>query len=1727
MRFALSQSEDEEYIFCHRCQDFGRKGDERGRIRKEDLEERQWKDWICHNCRDKTIGMKLIHFIKKRISVTQTEDEDRSKFILRELLQNSDDVKSNILVLRFEEDALYVANDGRAFTTAPDGDFDRISQVLGGHQEEDKESVGHFGSGFQTVYALTNSPEVHSSGISGRMSPAKNEWVYDVKELTSPYLHKTGAHATKGVLFRFPWRDDKQAEEEIKGEKIWQDRNDWPRWSRQERRELFEDLKEYIHQAILCCQHLKVISIIWHEKDINEGFQVVRDFCLRKNDIKTLEMTYIKGSVTQGSIEPKEWKDEWKDSFQLEGWRWAQDSRSFDYLIGEKNVSENGKRVFLGKRPDGLVIFGSDNKNLEKELKRGDVFVLFPLFDVSSVFHAEGRAFLYSVIPLPGRGRNKVIFSAHFWPSEDRKDVNVEGLGGAKREWYRCVMLNVVELYEWLFDKFLKQIHEIKMPEETCQTIISNSVPGAPLSEWMRPGKESNAEWLRESQKRFDELVSSITRKPILFSNGKWIEPNVAYWAQDEEETAVFEVLGASTFSDSFIGHSHFTRTLANMLTNRKIDEGKFYNLWSSFVKAYENKSGNVVYGQHLRDGKTLDKRTVDSLIKYCITGKHASLGTLLRAVVPGRDGVLRKLEEYPVLPTQLEFLHDVLPAAYTIHDDFVSEELAKVHKKEVKAYVGDQVIYLIDEMVRKNPTRFENLSQRDHVALSKTLEILVEEIGWAPRDGLKNFKFIPYREGSKVSLGTLNVRKALGGTQWISSQSTSGHVAREYERNSIFGVQMVKVPGLTPEVGAKIEFLSLLECGDKAVEKVEGTLNFVKLMEDVPSNFVRHFLSPQHESLFEDSVLEDFLGISNKSQLVNQKKQFQEALKIYFKEEIRGETYLTRKDMAKVPCLYDEQGKWSNAGDFAQSIDPALKMLGYKALHEDLKKWSPGTLYALGVDPSPSCSKVVDTIKEFAMEKEKHRADISNIIFWLLISEVSIEAEFENVKHLPWVPTVDGSFRSLQTVLLPNSRNRKILGDDYGSFLECSSFRNKMIDGDETWQKLTKRAQSLGLKDAPDPSDMLSVVEQRRKAGTAPPPELFDALSREVGKDENKARDLFRTKKFGYYLNGKWVDSSQIRIMNVDSVPKEIQCTLVILPARHPHSHYLMADGAWDRLLPEDVLQPLFEKKVVSSLCVWDDLRKLISSFEEEHQKLYGQAPIYPVGEYQVCPADIICIEDDRDAAFLTEGALGKRYILGRLLTERHGEVLKKLGARGGSALTKRDIIDLIKSQKDERATLNRDDIPTVLRLIRRMKALDSEAFLDEDLWPAEKDGEIIWMKPRLCYVKDSPLSKYFEKDLTFICLKIDGKVDTSLADYAIVSKCNSFVEHLKREGGIERENCDEDNVHSWVYKELANALSQYFSSLPSSGCFQWLKNVEGRHCDRIVIHYSIGRANKEVDRAALVESDGSRWVLSCNYQSPQTRLLDQLTEDIANTCIEQGFPDFNREKLQYIIYKLLTSKIGEWSYHVEDYRQSSSIPPESTIIEPIEKPVRVPDAFQTLKDVWALDSLEMSEAGYADTKSTLQSWYQSCQVCGSRTPSDEYGYTTSETLKRVVCNRGGRYQGDTEGFSTDNSVLLCPTHQVLWVRGLVKFSDLEKSSEEVIRKLQQRIDDFQKKASENPQESVPWECEVFEGKSKAGAGVVKGKWEKRQIEFRAEHLVGFLKTMREYLKRKKSVES
>lgn len=1699
----MNNSTDDVWVYCAKCPMNGRTGDQVERRPKKEIEESQWDNWTCNKCRNKAIGLTLPNFIKTRISVTATEDEDRSKFIFRELLQNADDVKSTILVLRFEEDALYVANNGRAFTTSSiDGqlsDFEKISRILGRHQAEDKETVGHFGSGFQTVYAITNSPEVHSNGISGQMNPSRNMWA-DVKERVSPYI----GQKSKGVLFRLPWRDDKLAEKEIDGEKVFEDPNYWPRWNRQARRGLFEDLIKYIAQSILCCQSITTIRLIWHEQSNYEGFQVTRNFTLRIDDESKTDFEPTEGTVEQGYVRPKDWKDEWNDSFQSGSWEWVKEKQSFRYLIGRRNVANAlGKRLYYGKKADGSYAVTSDINSLVKVLKRGDVHILFPLFDVSSLEpNIDVRAYLYSVIPLPKRSKNQFVFSGHFYPTEDRKDVDVEGNLGLNREWYQKVMLNVLQLYLHTFPIFLRNVKDLKVSEQTRQRIILNSVPRTTLQEWMRPGKEESGWWERE----YSQLIQSVIDQPILFCDNDWVSPALAYWPQSEIEESVLRIMGAKVFSKHFTEHPSFEASLSRQLKDRKVTMKEFHGLWDRFKNDNQNDSGNLVYRQELKNGCVLDKEAVNSLISYCITREEVWKGTVYDAVVPGKDGVLRTILDYPIVPDQLNFMNEIVSDSMIIHDDFRFLELPR----EDRTLDNFGVVNFINKIVEQTPSQFTNMDARHHSLMSKILKTLVEDMDFTLSPTMKDSKFIPYKLGNALSVGTPNIVIANNRKELISSS----HIGESYQRDFIFGVQKIPVPGLTPELESKIRFISLVDCEDKSISKIEDRLFIVKLMEiqNKPTNFVRQFLSPSHESLFEDSILREFLRTDDEEVIQRNKKAFQETLKKYF-DKPKEENDLQPGDMSKVPCLYDSEGVWLNAGDFALEVYPELELIGYKSLHEDLR-WPKETLLALGVVESPQSTKIIETIKTLALEKDRNREALSNIVIWLLTSDIPMDSGYKEIENLLWVPTTDGDYRYASEVVIPSDKNKSIMGDDFWGYLDFTSssgyLKERALKLFNNQIGSNERQKSLGFKTAPELSDMLIVVAQRRKEGKEPPPGLFDALNESI--DSKDERGSFN-ENYGYYINGKWIDSSRILLMNEKDVPAEMRAALIVLPPNHKHHDYLRCDGGRDTLSPDDLLSSLSERKIEPSVGIWDKLCNFEQYIDETHKRRYGRFPIYPVDGRLVPPENIICIESVGKSAFLEEGQIGSYFIIGPSLTVKHGRVLRKLGAKGDSELSKDELINLIRLKKESEGLLTVEKMQTILRLINRIRELDSgHPFTNQPLWPAIRDGQLTWLEPRYCYIRDSPVAKYFEDALAFLCVEFDGEENESLTEYALLSGSKRFSDCIKPTFP-ELGRSEHNNDLTKIMHELSKALSLRFRTIASSsGCFDWLRDTDVLLHDDLSVHYSIPNLGKgpempcfrRVPEYAMVEEKDSKSVIHVRFGNIQ--VYDQLTDAIVEESQKRGFTNKSseREELKILLYKLLTHRPIDWGDLIEGYKY-----PEEAM-----------ELYQSV-----ISAVEGGK-GYIETRQALQEWYGCCQICGSKTPKGEEEPGTLETMKSIISVRGGRYRGEREVYSRGNSLLLCPRHQVLFERGLVRFPafEEEKDVDFLIESIEKQIKDY-KGSIDNQREIKKWRCEVFEAELNLFSGrnprldaESKSSWKLKNTAFTLEHLIDFLENMLEY---------
>jgi hypothetical protein len=123
-------------------------------------------------------------------------------------------------------------------------------------------------------------------------------------------------------------------------------------------------------------------------------------------------------------------------------------------------------------------------------------------------------------------------------------------------------------------------------------------------------------------------------------------------------------------------------------------------------------------------------------------------------------------------------------------------------------------------------------------------------------------------------------------------------------------------------------------------------------------------------------------------------------------------------------------------------------------------------------------------------------------------------------------------------------------------------------------------------------------------------------------------------------------------------------------------------------------------------------------------------------------------------------------------------------------------------------------------------------------------------------------------------------------------------------------------------------------------------------------------------------------------------------------------------------------------------------------------------------------------------------------------------------ETIKSVVSLKGGRYPGIRDQ-SVRNCLWLCPNHQTLFERGLVRIKILERRDVSELdadyHRLVKRI-----KSSELGEDDIQaFEfCEVPKAEFNVKTGsVAYGTW--TRMVFRVEHLRVMLEWFREYLER------
>ncbi|UOY10007.1 sacsin N-terminal ATP-binding-like domain-containing protein [Methanonatronarchaeum sp. AMET6-2] len=1716
------------------CSD-GEVCDNKNSAAKREVEESEWDSWVCKECLNEKIGIELIDFIRDRIKVTESEDEDRGKFIFREIIQNADDVGADKLVLRFEEDALYIANDGRGFTTShrngKKSDWDRVSEVLKMHQADDKETTGHFGSGFQTVYAVTNQPEIHSNGNSRAMNPIDKKWIDDIDSRKSPYIGGEGSN--KGVLFRFPWRDNESAEEEFEG--AFSDKETWPRWEKPDRKELFDIFRNYLHDSILCCQNIKNVRLIWAEDGETKAYQSTRDFQLDGEDDE--KSSYV-GKVKTGRITPSKEMD-FNESFKKDVWSFKEsETQEISYYICYRKArNEDGEIAHIWKKGggEGYVITGESDEDFDpsKEVKKNDCYLLLPMSNLDAT-NIKETYFLYSVIPLPKRGKNGFAFTAHFFPEQSRKDVKVDGKFG---EWYRLLMDNIAKLYIEHFNPYLEElkgrIDREEIDDLDAQKILLNVLPRKKLSEWMRPGRAED--W---TPGHYESIVENVIEQKILYTNDKWIQPVEGYWG-DETEREIVDKLGGNSITRVFWENS--PQKVKDSLERSNIfTKDTLIDLWKDFKESNETEgvlTYNKTYNKKLEEPKIIDKKFLEPIISYSLIEKDSKDLHKLD-MVPGADGILRSIEEYPEITGKYETLSKIIADRYKIHPDF-SDIFRGIEgvRKEINP---EKIPEIINRTVKNYEEENKSFDEEFLEYISEILKILAEDEEFTLKEKMKEFKFIPYEYNGEIQIGRPNTYEKDNKEVLLNSQNTGGHIGENMDRNSIFAVHRCEVKGLTPEIEDKIKILKLEGLEEDEVREIENNLSLEPLAsnEKTPANYVRHFLSQNHGSLFENDRLKNFLEIKDSEKIDAQKKKMQKALKVYFnKEKTETSTKITPKHMGEVPCLYDEEGEWHKSKKFAIDMTPGISLFDLKKLHEDIEEdWDEKTLLNIGVRESPDYGTIRKRILELKQSPQQNREEIASVSLYLLSSEgIKIEDiekinEFLTSKNQhpneelekEFIPTLDG-FSKLGDVYYPEKEIKESLGSDFHKIFDISAvddrvreFVKNKIEGSSIE---SERMKKLGFLVEPDIEDLFDVLKSKIKNQEEPPKKIFSKL------DETAEADDFSDSERYYYHEGEWYQYSEIVLVEGESEPIKDRYTDILEiqdSDKHPIS-YLKKIGVKDRIHPNLLIQRIEEGSISPKKEHWTDIYRGIKEINLKEE--YGELQIFPfdLDEKEfIAPKKIIIGDKDSEGdslpLFPENGKyLSKYYVFSGRLAEEEKKLLLELGAEREENLKPDSLIDLIKSINSIEIDLNQ--IESILMCLRRIGALDNLnnkpwssssvlKGLNERIWPVRIGDKFRLEYPDRAYLNDSNKAKRFYEVIPIAITKIEGQTDEKLEEIALKSGVKSFKEeldsHVIEDGDVERDYEAEE-----YFKQISKNISEAYPELNEEEVLGSIENITVKSVTGdLRIEYEIGgkKDTESLEGGLITKQDEDiTWYIS--YPLSRNN-LQEISRDLTSALLNQAQLDLNpgekQTELEYLIYRMMDRPCDEWSEINSDFNYEG------------------PKSYSPGGPLQIIHDIEGSMKGYRETLDSLKSYYGFCQICGSITPKSENAEETCEKIKKIISKRGGRlkppkrFEDGYRKYETGNALFLCPRHHALYERGLIKFESWDSGDirEDNVDEIRKRLKEF--KNSINPEKlSIP--MKVYENQED-GRRLQRPKWIKKEIEFKKEHYEKFLQTIRDY---------
>jgi len=279
--------------------------------------------------------------------------------IISEMLQNADDAGASRASFHFRPKDLLAWNDA----VFKDHDWKNITRIASGTKRNEAGKIGTWGTGFLSVFHLTDTPEVHSEG---------KKLLLDPREHRIPALP---SEIRQGTAFRMPWRlqatnISKSIEADI--------------WNDQTIQELKEDVASAVYRLLLFLRNVTIIEI--YEGEFGKG-----------------KLLYKVERTLQSSFQ--------KDNCICEVW-------SFEYQRAGVQSRQDNWLYYRGNVSSHLMVEGVNPKDTE-------IGIAFPIDNREWLVKNLPGA-LYNFLPTPIPTGYNFHINGAFFPDNNRRTILID-----------------------------------------------------------------------------------------------------------------------------------------------------------------------------------------------------------------------------------------------------------------------------------------------------------------------------------------------------------------------------------------------------------------------------------------------------------------------------------------------------------------------------------------------------------------------------------------------------------------------------------------------------------------------------------------------------------------------------------------------------------------------------------------------------------------------------------------------------------------------------------------------------------------------------------------------------------------------------------------------------------------------------------------------------------------------------------------------------------------------------------------------------------------------------------------------------------------------------------------------------------------------------------------------------------------------------------------------------